>query len=1326
MGDEGEQNVAPVVQAAAVVAATQVTYRVTPPSEFDFRQPESWTKWIRRFERFRQASRLYTEPETNQVNSLIYHMGDEAEDVMSSMNLDVAEARTYQTVLNKFRGHFVMSKNVIFERAMFNKRVQEDGETADAYINSLHILSEHCDYGELREDLIRDRIVVGIRDTGLSLKMQVDSDLTLAKAIKLSRQREMVNIQQSVLRNKNEEAQLAFVNSKYKKPNKNHPNKSNSKSHEKKHSKKYHASESKSCHRCGATPSHKWEKCPAREAVCHTCNRKGHFGKVCRNAKQIDNCELNTTVVNSEAEGYDEFFIGELLQSTSAKSNPWMVNVLVNGKVQNFKLDTGADVSVMSYADFQKINLSLEATKKRLFGPNKSQLDVAGVFSADLRKGDKSSVQEVYVVPGLTQPLLGRPAIEALELLVRADSITVEDVKKQYPKLFDGLGTFEGEYDIVLKEDAKPVALYAPRRVAIPLLGKVKEELRKMEDMDVITPITEATDWCSGLVVVPKPNSGVRLCVDLTQLNNSVKREIHPMPSVEHIVGQITGARYFSRLDANSGFYQIKLSERSSKLTTFVTPFGRFRFKRLPFGISSAPEVFQREMSRLLDGLPGVICLMDDVLIFGVSQAEHDSRLAAVLQKLSDSGVTLNLQKCEFGKRKLRFVGQIISEEGIEADPSKVSAVTDMKSPENTTELRRFLGFVNQLSKFSSVLAEKSKPLRDLLRKDKDYVWSEVQQLAFEEIKHVISRAPVLAMFDPKKKTMVSSDASQYGLGSVLKQQQHNGEWRPVMFASRSLSDTECRYAQIEKEALAITWATERFNDFLLGKDFSVETDHKPLVSILGRKSLDELSPRLQRFRMRLMRYQFTVFYTPGKNLHVADTLSRAPVDSSMSPEERKFEAEVRAHVDAVYSQFPASDDMLSEIATQQELSYSRVPDYIQNGWPPRHQLIGEEKQLYQIRDQLSVVNGLLVKGKRLIIPPSMRPDMLAKIHSGHLGLRKCRERATGAVWWPGLSVDIKNCVTNCETCAQYRPNHIEPLIPTATPQRPWERVGSDLFELRKDKYLLVVDYLSRYVEVAKLTSTSSEEIIRQMKSMFSRHGVPNVVMSDNGPQYSSETFKNFAKTYNFKHVTSSPLYPKSNGAAERAVQSVKNLLRKASDPYLSLLEYRATPVSQGLSPAELLMGRKLRTVLPVLPSQLIPKQTDLPQFRSGESKKKLQMKTQYDERHRATEMPELNPGDKVWVDKTPCTVLQKADTPRSYYVSSPRGKIRRNRIDLRKIPPIPEPESNDNSSVDQSKPPEIGEQLNIPSTLIKSSANQENVYTRSGRAVKAPDRLNL
>ena len=330
------------------------------------------------------------------------------------------------------------------------------------------------------------------------------------------------------------------------------------------------------------------------------------------------------------------------------------------------------------------------------------------------------------------------------------------------------------------------------------------------------------------------------------KLNEYVKRENHPLPAVDTTLGRLAGSRVSSKIDTNSGFSQIKLAWESRPLTTVITPWSRFCFDMLPFGISSGSEKFQKNMNLILQGLDGVECIIDDVLVHGKDQTEHDQRLEAVLKRLVEAGVTLNLNKCRFSTDRVKFLGHVISFSGIEADPDKLQAIADLPPPQNVQEVRTFLGMVNQLSTFSEHLAEKTKTIRDLLQKGNQWTWEREQQKAFEQIKSDLTQAPVLALYDPNKETKVTADASSFGLGGVLLQLQLDDSWPPVSFMSRAMSPTETRSAQIEKEALALTWTCERSWEYVVEKSISVETDHKPLVPLLSTHTLDQLPPRIQ------------------------------------------------------------------------------------------------------------------------------------------------------------------------------------------------------------------------------------------------------------------------------------------------------------------------------------------------------------------------------------------------------------------------------------------------------------------------------------------------
>ena len=395
--------------------------------------------------------------------------------------------------------------------------------------------------------------------------------------------------------------------------------------------------------------------------------------------------------VRSDQHGY--CFPGHGIHGCSnfrSRRNAWLAHIQLGDQEILFKLDKGAEVTTISEETHQHLGKpQLHPPGKLLCGPSRQPLQVLGQFLGKLTHEAKVSQQQVFVVKGLKTNLLGLPAITALNLAARVDSANcAADIHQRFPKVFGGLGNLGEEFEIKLKPNATPHALFTPRHVPLPLRPKVEEELARMEEMGVISKVDEPTPWRTGMVMVPKKSGSIRICVDLKPLNESVLREVHPLPKVDETLAQLTGAKVFSKLDANSGFWQIPLAEKSRLLTTFITPKGCYCFNKLPFGISSAPEHFQKRMSRILSGLEGVLCQMDDVLVFGKDQSEHDQRLTAVLEHIEAAGAILNPEKCEFGRSELKFLGHLVNGDGIHADPDKTSAIREMAPPTNVSELR--------------------------------------------------------------------------------------------------------------------------------------------------------------------------------------------------------------------------------------------------------------------------------------------------------------------------------------------------------------------------------------------------------------------------------------------------------------------------------------------------------------------------------------------------------------------------------------------------------------------------------------------------------------
>ena len=449
-----------------------------------------------------------------------------------------------------------------------------------------------------------------------------------------------------------------------------------------------------------------------------------------------------------------------------------------------------------------------------------------------------------------------------------------EEVIKRFSDVFyRSIGTFPGKVHLEVEPKAVPVII-PPRRIPAALKDKLKEELKNLEEQKIISPVDQPTPWVNSVVVTTKKSGALRICVNPRPLNKALKRETYPMPILDEILPELSKAKVFSTVDLRSGFWHCVLDDESSLLTTFNTPYGRYRWLRLPFGLSVSPEIFQKRVNQTLEGLEGVLNIADDILIYGVgdsqvqANADHDKKLEALLQRCRERGIALNRDKLKLRLREVTFMGHVLTDHGLEPDPDKIEAVLEMPTPLNVEDEQRLNGFVTYLSKFMPKLADVMEPIRRLTRKNAEWSWSEEQELAFKEVKKLATEAPILSYFDPTCPLEVQCDASKKGLGAALMQR-----GKPIAYISRALTPTEQRYAQIEKECLAIVYALARFHQYTFGRSVHVHSDHKPLESIL-KKPLASAPRRLQGMMMRLQKYDATVNYERGKNLFLADLLS--------------------------------------------------------------------------------------------------------------------------------------------------------------------------------------------------------------------------------------------------------------------------------------------------------------------------------------------------------------------------------------------------------------------------------------------------------------------
>ena len=915
----------------------------------------------------------------------------------------------------------------------------------------------------------------------------------------------------------------------------------------------------------------------------------------------------------------------------------------------------------------------------------------------------------------------------------------IEQMKRMYPECYGGTGDFNVTRKLYTSDEVAP-KIHAPRRLPIEKSDQVRKQLDAMEADGIIIRVQGPTDWVSSMLVREKSNGQLRICLDPSDLNKALKREHHPPRSVEDVNHKFSGAKYFTKLDAKNGYWNVKLDTQSSYLTTFNTPFGRYRYLRLPFGLRVSQDIFQQLMDDAYQGCRGAVNIADDIVAYGVSDREHDTNLHETMERTRQNGIKLNdtPEKCDVKKDHVKFYGNIYSTGGIKPDPEKVAAIHKLKAPENKTDLHTFLGIINYMRSFMPHLADHTAPLRELLREDVQFQWSESHDMVFNMVKSLISENTILSYYDRSKPVTLQVDASSRGLGAVLLQ-----DGKPIAFASKALSPAETRYANIERELLAVVYGCEKFHTYLYGRQFLVESDHKPLEQI-QKKNLTQAPPRLQRMLLRLQPYDFVLKYQPGKNVPVADALSRL---SPMNDDQEITGMEVRIH-DVQVITAPTLTALKQE--TEKDEVLQLLTQQIVKGWPSSiKQLTTALRPFWSTRDDIAVHDGLIMMGVRVIIPESLRSQALGQLHLGHMGMEKSKLRAKASIYWPGIYKDIERTVASCDQCQKHQHAQArEPMIASECPPRPWHTLGSDLFYLNQSWYLLISDYYSKFPFIRKLYSLSARTVVAAFKTVLEEQGIPVKLVCDNGKQFDSYEFRKFAAEYGFEIITSSPYYPRGHGLIERHVQTVKTVMSKCqqdgSDLSMALLILRTTPLDQKLpSPAELLNNRIYKANLPVrIPPPLSHEST---QERFAE---RHQSSADYYNQH-TRPLPELLPGQHIQVQDphtktwSPATVVKSADTPRSYVIEREYGgTLRRNRQHLRassqsqmRSAEAPAASRNVPSAAESGHPPvSPTHRTTAPPTPVRppdcTSRREAPVATQiprqSGRIIRKPDRLDL
>jgi RNase H-like domain found in reverse transcriptase/Integrase zinc binding domain/Integrase core domain/Reverse transcriptase (RNA-dependent DNA polymerase) len=991
------------------------------------------------------------------------------------------------------------------------------------------------------------------------------------------------------------------------------------------------------CSNCGRSHATK-EECSARNKICNFCKKIGHFRSVCRFRKRdqstkVDRRPLAATNGSSGSESDDDgstnivYVNSVYVDSTvaaitsSAETGTYKhVHCRVANAPITMLLDLGAKVSIIA-RDYYRRHLSrrfaLETPLLTLRTYSGQQIPCAGCITAPIQLG-KRIVDFTFYITERGRSIMGVDLFDALGGKVFFEGATVSNVNTtpevapslstvsldEFPALLKNTGTLKGfvhRPHIDLSVRPTQQKFWHP---PLAMRDAIAAEIRRMEAEGVIQPV-DASPWMSNLVVAGKKDGGVRLCVNLTAVNKAVIPDRYPLPTMEELTEKLAGSNVFSKIDLLWGYTQLELAQEARHMTSFMSHIGCYCFRSLPFGLASGPSAFHKVICQILAGLPGCASILDDIIIFGKDVADHDANLRRVLAALAKANATVRVDKCVIGQPSVEFNGHKITAQGIKPLQSNVDAILRMPVPKDQKQLLRFVSTANYYLKFVQGFADLCDPLRQLLKADTPWHWSDQHQQCFQRLKDQLVNAPVLAHFDVNAQTFVTCDASGSAIAACLSQRtSDNGVERPIAYISRALSQAERKYSATEREALACMWACERLDFYLYGRKFTLVTDHAALTSLLAPTGTGHRPLRLHRWYDRLWKYNFTPIYRRGVDNVVADCLSRSydvTIEGDNQPPVHQDPDD--ALVQTVFGALAMDTITISQLiaATAEDSRLQQVIDYVISGWPTKRQSIMPELRLYYDRQaELSVShNGqCLLRGERVVIPPSLQETVLQLAHEGHPGIIRMKQRCRMTVWWPGIDADIERFVEVCESCVtsgkSVRPLP-GPLQPVALPSGPWKKISLDLAgefiaAPAHQKYLIVaVDYYSKWPEAATCGNPTTEAVIEFLTILFDRFGLVDEICTDNGVQFTSAAFAQFLRRHDIKHTRSALYAPQTQGEVERFNRVLKEGIKAAiadgksffTGVRQTLAAYRTTPHrATGCTPASLMLAFTARTPL--------------------------------------------------------------------------------------------------------------------------------------------------
>ena len=698
-------------------------------------------------------------------------------------------------------------------------------------------------------------------------------------------------------------------------------------------------------------------------------------------------------------------------------------------------------------------------------------------------------------------------------------------------------------------------------------------------------------------------------------------------------------------------YHQLLLSPESRAIATFSTPWGNIRPRRLIFGAKASQDSFDDVMQKIFGDIPYCLNQRDDILIGGRDKAHHDKTLEKVLERARDFGITFSKEKCQFGVDSIEFYGYRFTKEGLKPTTDKVRAVKECGTPESKTAVRSFLGMIRYLAKFIPNYSTLTAPLRRLTQKEVKFKWSDVEQKAFDNLKGAITDKETMSYFNPELPIILRREASYHeGLSAALFQKTTKGI-QPVHYISRTMTETEKKYSQTEKDALAIAWAKKRFHMYLLGAPrFRIITAHKPLLPMYN-KPTAQLPPRIQKWVMSMQDVDYELIYEAGKDENdPLDFLSRHPLPETGSDTTEKV---IKSVIQAEHAV------ILSKIQdeTKKDPILKKLKEIITEETWEQYRTHPEIGQYYPVKDELYLAEGLIFRMNKIIPPEALKTKIVNKAHKmGHFGITRTKQMLRAKYWFPMMNKMVESMLAQCYECTVTTKEHRTcPIKSQAIPETEWNTVCLDFGGPYPDGHynLVVVDKRTRYPDVEVVKSTSAKPTIQALRKMFTTHGIPRRVESDNGPPFNSTQFAEFAQELGFHHHRVTPEHAQANGEAEsfmkvlNKMEQICQLQKTDQNKALqeTLMGYRSTPhPATNKSPYEALMHRQVRTMIDTISKK--PEEEDMDK-RDSEYKEKIKKSKE----NRNTKDHHFIVGDYVLLKQTKKNKWTTAYEPNFYKI---------------------------------------------------------------------------